>query len=74
MRIEQLESRLRGLDARTQPDGRLGAPPKFTVDPKSRTEPDERLTIEEQRHLLFLIRKMRGEPERPVPPLAPAAS
>jgi hypothetical protein len=71
VRLEEREAKLLGLDQPTKIDLQLGAPPKFNVDARSRQEAIERLTIDEQRTLLHLIRKMRGEPPYPLPPLAP---
>lgn len=75
VRLEEREAKLLGLDAPTKVDIRLGAPKRVAVDPKSREEAVERLTIDEQRTLLHLIRKCRGEPPYPEPPLlAPQAN
>jgi hypothetical protein len=71
LRLEERQSRLLGLDAPLKIDVRLGAPKPFAVDARSREEAVERLTIDEQRELLHLIRKMRGEPPYPLPPYAP---
>lgn len=40
----------------------MGAPTKFAVDLKSRTEAVERLIVDEQRALLHLIGKMSSVP------------
>lgn len=71
VKLEEREAKLTGLDAPQRIDIQLGAPKPFPVDARSRTEAVERLTVDEQRTLLHLIRKMRGEPPHPLPPLAP---
>jgi hypothetical protein len=70
IRLEEQEARLFGLDRPPKVDRHPGAPSWLAIDPKTRTEPDERLTIVEQRAFLFLVRKMRGEPQWPLPPFA----
>jgi hypothetical protein len=72
IRLEERLARLEGFDRPSEADRHPGAPPKFdAIDPKTRTEAIERLAIPEQRTLLYLVRKMRGEPLTPLPPLAP---
>jgi hypothetical protein len=68
-RLEELEARLLGLDRPPKVERHPGAPAAFPVDPKSVREAIERLTSFEQRVLLYVIRKIRGELPKPRPPL-----
>ncbi len=57
IRLEERLARLLGLDRSTKVDRRsLGAPAVVPIDLKSRTEAIERLSVDEQRELLFLDR------------------